>query len=212
VPAPASPSPPPAAVATAPTVATTPLREEDDAVEAAPSRADRRPTRFGIDLSFDGTIGLGGTAGGVGAAGGVHWFPISFLSFRLGASGQTGTLNEAEANLFLLGMSAGVAYHPIALRPDRPIGFTVRADYVLTRQSLSHFDSDDPAPVARVRWLSGFDLFLEGNVRLTSQIGLLAGIGLTDVMASTYIDVRGAQVAVLPPLRVTAEVGLRLQF
>jgi hypothetical protein len=182
----------------------------DDGARASPG-AGKKP-KVGVDLLFAGTAGIGGNASGAGGAAGVHWFPLPLVSVRLGAAEQTGSLNQAEASVFTVGMTAGLALHPFEMSLDRPFGLTVRADYLLLRQSVSHFDSDDPAPVTRVRWLSGFDVVAEVGWQLTSEIGLVAGLGLQDVLAPTYIDVRGAQVETIPALRGVVEAGFCLRF
>jgi hypothetical protein len=181
--------------------------------ERAPSGARRRGgPKVAVDLLFAGTAWIGGKATGAGGAAGVHWFPLPLLSVRLGAAEKTGSLNAAEASFFTVGMTAGLALHPFEMSVDRPFGLTVRADYLLVRESVSHFDADDPAPVTHVRWLSGFDVVVEVGWQLTSEIGLVAGLGLEDVLAPTYIDVRGAQVETIPALRGVAEAGFCLRF
>ncbi len=108
--------------------------------------------------------------------------------------------------------SAGIAVHP--WQPTRSDPFTVsfRVDYLLVRESAAHFDSDDPSPVALVRWLSGVDTFIDAGWLLSSQIAVVAGVGLEDVWSPTYVNVRDVRVATLPPLRAVAEAGFQLRF
>jgi hypothetical protein len=181
--------------------------EAERPAETAPGRS-----RFALDVMAAGSIGVGSTAQGIGGGAAVHWFVLPALSVRLGANARVGSLDAAAATLSTIDSSAGIAVHPRLATQSRPFGLSVRADYVLSRQSATHYDSDDPGPVTNARWLSGVDALVEGNWLFASEIGLLAGIGLEDFFASTYIYVRNAPKLTLPPVRALADVGLRLRF
>jgi hypothetical protein len=178
----------------------------------SPAEAPSRESRFALDVTAAASIGVGGAAQGIGGGAAVQWFVLPAVSVRLGADARVGSLDAAAASLSTIESSAGIAVHPWLATRSRPFGVSARADYVLSRQSATHFDSDDPGPVTDARWLSGLDVLVEGNWLFTSEIGLLAGIGLEDFFAPTYIYVRNAPKLTIPPVRALADVGLRLRF
>ena len=144
----------------------------------------------------------------------MHWFVLPGLSVRLGANARVGSLDRAAATLSLIESSAGIAVHPWPVTRSRSFGVSMRADYVLSRQSATHFDSDDygHGPVTDARWLSGLDVLVEGNWLFTSDIGVFAEIGVEDFFAPTYVYFRNDPVLTLPPVRALADLGLRLRF
>ncbi len=171
----------------------------------------RRP-HVEIDLLAAGGVGLGGDATGAGGGGAVGWVVADALSLRLGASERAGSLNIAEATVFMLLLNAGVSLRPWRATRSRPFGVSVRADYLVVRQSATHFDADDPAPVTRARWLSGLDAVADVSWVLSTEIEALIGAGLEEVFVPTYINVRDMHVATLPALRAVGEAGFRLRF
>ena len=109
--------------------------------------------------------------------------------------------------------SAGVVVHPWQPTRSDPFAVAFRVDYLLVRESATHFDSDDPSPVE----LRAMDLGGRHVRRLqlapgVQQIAVMAGVGLEDVWSPTYVYVRGLRVATLPPLRAVAEAGFQLRF
>lgn len=201
-------SPHPSAETTSSGSTGAPAAEVESQAKAVPGRS-----RFALDVMAAGSIGVGSTAQGIGGGAAVHWFVLPALSVRLGANARVGSLDVAAATLSAIDASAGIAVHPWVATRSRPFGLSVRADYVLSRESATHFDSDDlHGPVTDARWLSGLEAFVEGNWLFTSEIAVLAGVGLEDFFASTYVYLRNAPVVTLPPVRALAEAGLRLRF
>ncbi|HEX4628751.1 MAG TPA: hypothetical protein VH137_08170, partial [Gemmatimonadales bacterium] len=146
------PSPAPSAGATVPLPAAP--RAQASAVPNGATTAEAtnlpRPTRRAhveIDLLATGGLGITGNAEGAGGGGAVGWIATDTLTLRIGASERAGSLDAAQATLFTLLFDAGVTWH--AWRPTRArrLGASLRADYLLVRQSATHFDSDDPSPV-----------------------------------------------------------------
>jgi hypothetical protein len=204
-PAPASAPAPSLAIASA-----TSSASPGETTEAAHDAA--RSPRIGIDLLGAAAFGIGGTAGTEGGGGGIEWFMHPRLSLRIGALARAGTIDLAEARSTTVVSSAGIVLHPWQATRTDPFAVSMRVDYILVRQSATHFDSDDPSPVALARWISGVDTFVDAQVLLSSQIAAVAGIGLEDVWSPTYIYVRDQRVAILPALRAVAEAGFQLRF
>jgi hypothetical protein len=203
-------------VATAPGVPPVPLAStvpsgESPTVAETPSVAtSSRLPRIQIDLVAVG--GIGGGATGAGGGGALSWVATDALSFRVGASERAGRLDVAQASVFTLLMGAGVALRPWRPTRSRPLGLSFRGDYLVVRESATHFDSDDPTPVTRSRWLSGFDAMADVSWVLSTEVEALVGVGIEDVLASTYVNDKNVEVATLPALRAVGEGGFRLRF
>ncbi len=180
----------------------------------APPAAGFREPHLAVDLLAVGATALGsaGIANSAGGAGAVEWFAHTRLSLRLGGSVRAGELDVAEAHVTNLLASAGVVLLVVRPTPSLPFAATLRADYLLEHESATHFDSDDPSPVTRGRWVSGLDAFADVSLLLSSQIAAVMGFGLEDVWAPTYVYVRDVQVATVPRLRALLEAGFQLRF
>jgi len=212
VPAPAS-APAASASASTPSASVPGAAPSFDRAQARSHSVGGPLPRFEFDLVANGAIGIPGipgTADTLGVGGAAQWFPTRALSLRIGASERSGSLNIAEATVFTFLGTAGVTLHPWTASPSRPIDASLRVDYVLLREAATH--SDDPSPVTRARWLSGVDGYVDAAWFLTADLAALVGIGVEDVLAPTYVNVRGTQVATIPALRLVAELGVRLRF
>ncbi|HEX4449028.1 MAG TPA: hypothetical protein VH044_19945 [Polyangiaceae bacterium] len=200
-PAVALPPPPPP-----PVVVHTPL-EPDVSPEANAGKV-----RYALDLVGVGAAALGAdlqTAGG-GAALDVEVVP--WLSVRIGGAIRAGKVMEAQARSLALFASAGLSLHPWPSSPTKLFSAALRVDYVLMNQTVTHYSATGADVSTRARTLSGIDVLLESEWRLGKGVDVLAGAGIEDVMATTYMDLNGVRVATLPPLNGIAEVGMRLRF
>ncbi len=164
-----------------------------------------------IDVLSIGTAGIGGDADGFGAGTAVHRFVRPQVSARLGGGIRGGTLGAAEASTLTAFVSAGVVLHAWRATPDRPFGGSVRLDYLLLNQAMTHFVPGG-SNQSQARWLSGLDVLVDGSWRFVPDVEAILGVGLEDVFAPTYVNLQGARVATLPALRAVAEAGLRLRF
>jgi hypothetical protein len=191
---------------------------EEDAPREHANRASRQSPILGVDLLGVGVSGIAGNtdaANGGGAAGGggaVEWFVHRRLSLRLGAVARGGSLDVAQANVTTLLASAGAVFQALPDTPSEPFAVTIRVDYLLVRESATHWDGDESSPVTDHRWLSGVDTYLDGSLLLSSQIAAMVGFGLEDVFASTYVNLKDVHVATIPPLRAVVEGGFQLRF
>jgi len=164
-----------------------------------------------IDVLSMGATGIGGDAGGFGAGAAVHWFVRRQFSMRVGGGIRGGTVGAADASTLTAFASVGAVFHAWEATPDRPFGGSVRLDYLLLDQAMTHFVSGG-SNQSEARWLSGLDVLVDGSWRFASDVDAILGVGLEDVFAPTYVNLQGARVATLPALRVVAEAGLRLRF
>lgn len=172
----------------------------------------RRLEVVALDVTAIGAASLGGDSDALGASAAIQWFPLRPLAFRLGGGARAGSLQRAQATTLVGLGSAGVVLYPLRASPGRPVGLWLRADYIVQRQSMTHLSADDPAAVTFERWLSGMDALVGADWRFAPDVGIVAGAGAEDVFSTTYVQVRGAPVATIPPLRGVAEAGFRLRF
>jgi hypothetical protein len=211
--------PEPAALSLPPRLAPGSDSSDSTPGESTGRTAQPNPPSIELDLIAVGAVGIAGSrtpgsgsSAGAGGGAAVRWFVTPSVSLGLGASETTGSLDAAAASMFMVATVGGVAFHPLRATRVRRLGLSLRADYLLLFQSVTHFDFDDPKPVTRHRFLSGIDAFVDTSWLLSADVALLAGVGLEDVFAPTYIDVRDARVATLPALRGAAEVGFCIRF
>ena len=194
------PETPPATPIPTPTPTPTPI---------PPGSPDHLPSAL---VEVTGLGAIGGDANGLGAAGGAHWFALRPLSLRVGGGVLAGSLARVQGTTTTAFASAGLSLHPWRAVPDRPFGLSVRVDYLVLRQSITHFSPDDPSPATLARWLSGVDAAVEVEWLFAKDVGALLGAGIVDVFDATFVDLRDVRVATIPPVRGFAEAGLRIRF
>jgi hypothetical protein len=130
---------------------------------------------------------------------------------RVGGAVRAGGLEGVAARTTTLLATVGVELHAWPTTPSRVLGASLRADYVLMNQSVTHYSaSGDLSTMARA--LSGVDAVIEVEGRVGPKVDLLVGAGIEEMLATTYVDMNGARVGTLPPLSAIAQGGLRLRF
>jgi hypothetical protein len=230
LPPPASP-PPPKASATAEDVAalvdSPPLPAS--VIEEASERSGRAPVEdlgpavvappppppiahgWSMELGILGVLGLHGPAAGLGGTAGMRWHASSRWSFHLGARARAGQLQLAQASALTLGLGPGVICRLLPSGASRT-SLSARADLLMVHESVSRFSSQQTILVRKGHLRPGGNALLELDFRVTDSalFGLAAGV--EGVLARTDVVVRGSRVAVLPPLRLITEAGLRVHF
>jgi hypothetical protein len=178
-----------------------------------------------LDLLALGATGIAGNADGAGGGMAAHWFVHRRVSLRFGGGVRAGSV---DADTLTLLASAGVALHPWRSTPSRPFGLSVRTDFLVVRQSTTHYADAQSTTTARCApggpsetgrggatcesWWPGLDAVVDADWLLAPSVDLVLGLGLEDVLLTTYIGVPGAPGTTIPALRLTAEVGARLWF
>ena len=208
------PVPPPAPPGPGAGLAVTPTegRPVAEAPVASSSRAPAGESRRveAVDLDVLAIGADGGDDASVGAVIAAQWSVLRPLALRIGGGARAGNIPAADATTLALVGSAGLVVHVVRATPSRRLGLWVRADYVASRLSVTHFEDAHPATLDR--WVSGADALVGVDWRFTSEVGLVAGMGGEDLFSRTYVQVAAAPVASLPPLRAVAEAGFRLRF
>ncbi|MBS2019569.1 MAG: hypothetical protein JST00_42300 [Deltaproteobacteria bacterium] len=196
-----------------PTIAPAPLAPPPAATPAeAPSSPPRDPTTaFAIDLAASGAVGVQGYGGGMGGSLAVRVPLGSGFALRFSLAARVGEISPAQATSRAYAGAAGIAWQAWP-SSSRTFGIGARADVLLLRHEVVHFSSDDPADTARARFMPGLDLLLEGGIRLADHAAVILAAGPEIALGTTKIMVRGAEVGVVPPLRLCAEGGVRVSF
>jgi hypothetical protein len=207
---PTPPKPPPVPIEAGPPATPTPT--PTPAPAEAPSAPPRDPSKtFALDLTASGAVGIAGFAGGMGGALAGR-IPLGRgFAARIGLSARLGEISPAQATSRAYAVAGGLAWQvwPTA---SRSFGLGVRTDLLLMRHEVVHFSSDDPENVSRSRFLPGVDVLLEGGIRLADHASVVVAFGPEIALGRTNIVVRGAEVGVVPPLRLCAEGGVRVSF
>ncbi len=125
---------------------------------------------------------------------------------------RAGDVAGAEARTLALVGTAGLTLRVWPTSESHVIGASLRADYVLMNQTVTHRSGSGADVSTRARPLSGVDAMVEVEWRLGASADVVVGAGLEEMFATTYIDLNGARVATLPPLSLVAQGGLRLRF
>ena len=167
--------------------------------------------RYALDVFGIGAAGLGGNVQAAGGGAAVETFLTPRFAVRVGGAVRAGDLEGVAARTTTLLGSVGVELHAWPTTPSRVLGASLRADYVLMNQSVTHYSaSGDLSTMARS--LSGVDAVIEVEGRLGPKVDILVGAGIEEMLATTYVDMNGARVGTLPPLSAIAQGGLRLRF
>ena len=171
-----------------------------------------RESHYALDFFGVGAAGLGANlqTGGGGAA--FETFVTPRFAMRIGGAVRLGDVPGVRARTLALRASAGVELHPWRTTASRPLGVSLRADYVLMNQTVTHYSADGSDLSTMSRPLSGVDAMVGVEWRLGTTVDLTASAGLEEMLATTYVDMNGARVATIPPLSAIAERGLRLRF
>jgi hypothetical protein len=178
---------------------------EPDRPRAAAARGPRR------DLEFAGIVssGVRGTAAGVGAEAGLRLAWAGPVWGRLFVAGRAGNIPPAQASTRTVLLGGGIA---LKLWSPGQLELGARLDAFASYFEASHLSGDDLSADRKSRWLPGADLLAEAGFRIAGSAGLFAGCGLEAMLGRTEIYTHGSQVAVVPPLRVVAELGFRTGF
>ncbi len=200
------PAPPPPPVD--PTRAPSPVVAESPSAPFERRFSSRRPTAV-LDLL---ALGASGSGGGGGGGGGLEWFFAPRVALRIGGGARVGNVDAAQASSVTYFGSAGAVFQPWYATASRPFEVSIRADYIVLHQALTHFDSDDPGPRTQERWLSGVALMLDGDWLFSSDVGAVVGFGLENAFGATDVYDKGALVVTIPSLRLAGGGGLRARF
>lgn len=185
--------------------------------EPPTASAPPRPQAFALDLFALGAWAVGGEGGGGGGGGvALSWFPVVPLSVRLGGSLRAGSIDAVGSSTMTGALSAGIGWHPLRPSLSHPLGVAVRADYLEVYQSLKPTGStlvlDGRTATMGERWQPGLGAVVDLSWLVIPDIEALLGVGVEDVFSSTNVQVHDGPLAVIPPLRVIGEAGLRMKF
>jgi hypothetical protein len=187
------------------------LAEPEIADKPAPEVSPSRH-HYALDLAGMATTGLGSNVQTGGGAVAFEAFLTPAFALRVGGAMRGGDLGGAKVRTLTLLASAGLALHPWPTSQSRIFGASLRADYVLMNQTVTHYSSTGTDISTMARPLSGLDAVIEAEWRLGANVDVVGGVGVEEMLATTNVDLNGTRMATLPPLSAVAEVGLRLRF
>ena len=208
----AEPPPPPASETskkqpdpTSPTV--TPEDEHDD---EKPEPAHDR-WRGAVDLAVTGAAGIGGDACGLGGALRGQWFFLPNFSARIGIGARGGTVSAIDATSFSFFGAGGLSWHPAVPSRGRPFGFGGSVDVIAMHEGLSRTGAGGVAE-SQGRWIPAADLTLEGAFYFIESTAVVIAGGAEMTFGQTDVTLAGKNVDTIPPLRLVAEVAVRVRF
>ena len=207
-PPPPAPEPPPQPPATPPPPAGAPSDVTTPA--AVPAPASTGP--WALDGFVDGGRAFGGAGAGIGGGLAARLQLQPTWGGRLGLHARGGSVAVAQASSLAVALSAGGFRRLLESRGPRSWELAARTELMLMYEALTHFSSDDPAPVRRGRFLPGAAVLLEGQWRVSTSAALHLAVGLEAAFGVTRVVVRGNEVAQLAPIRGVLEVGFRARF
>ena len=192
--------------------ATSPPAPSPDIAEKTPADVAPRELHYAMDFFGIGAAGLGGNVQTAGGGAALETFLTPRFALRIGGAVRGGDVDGAPARTITLLATAGVELHPWPATASHVFGTSLRADYVLMNQTVTHRAASGADLSTMARTLSGVDAMVDLQWRLGANVDLLVGVGVEEMLATTYVDVNGARVATMPPVSLIAEGGLRLRF
>ncbi|HSO40256.1 MAG TPA: hypothetical protein VLT33_47350, partial [Labilithrix sp.] len=189
--------PPPAPIPTPPSVP-----------PEQPAPTPEGPDRLWIEATAQGMTAFVGSAGALGGGLAVR-LPFGHVALRAGVGARAGDIAEAEASSLLLRADLGVGFWTVVLDPRLAVG--ARAGLVLFRHSLRR-TAADAGPNDGTHTLMGAEAIAEASWSVVPRFALIIGAGPEIAFGKTRVLVGPSQVSVIPPFRLTAEVGARVRF
>ena len=169
------------------------------------------PTAHGaVDLAGAGSVGFGGDAGGLGGVLGGRWYVTRSVALRLAFGARAGEIASAQATSLVLYGAAGIAVRVWATAGPRPFELGARGDLMIMQQGVTRATTSTTAHLTR--WLDGADVMLEAAWFFVPSAALVGAVGVEAAFGDTQVRVGDAQVATIPVLRGTTELGFRLRF
>jgi hypothetical protein len=133
---------------------------------------------------------------------------LSAVAVRGGASLRAGNLQDGSGNTLTFAPEIGLRWGFLPTADRRPLGASMRVDYVAVYQTVSHPSA--AASGTQGIWMSGVGAAVDAELRISPGADLSVGMGLEEVFSATYVIVGGQQVGMLPATRALAEAGVRL--
>jgi hypothetical protein len=174
-----------------------------------PPEQTRPPARWSLEAFAALGLPLSGPGAGFGGGLGLRLQLHERWGARLGARLRGAEIGAAQASYsgwaVAAGMTGIIRHAAISTVP----GLTARAEGLLLYESLTHFSSDDPAPVRRGRLLPALGAVIEMSWKLTETTAVYLNGGGEVASGAIEIVVRRAKVTELSPWRAVAEAGFR---
>jgi hypothetical protein len=172
-----------------------------------------RARRFAIGIAGIGAIGVGGPAAGLGGRLEGTLSVANHWSLRLGLSARTGSIPALPGTDLVSALAGGVEWWPGSQSGARMARLGVRADAMALSHRVSGARVGGQAE-EHARLVPGLDLLAQVALRVAARIDLMVAAGAEAALGKTEVRTGAtlATVATIPPIRLTAELGLRVGF
>lgn len=182
--------------------------DADRAVPRVPSR-DASTTRrmtIAIDASATGAAPIGGQGSGIGPSIGGEAFVAERFGVRVSGAARFGTVAQADATTSTLRLGAGPVIRVLGANASSRVDVQIAVEALALNQAVTR------ANVRQDRWQAGAYATVRVGYRIFAGVEPFVGVGGETAFGATPINVDGRTAAVLPELRVTADLGARLYF
>jgi hypothetical protein len=174
----------------------------------APGKPDGTRKRVMLDLTAQGALAAAGSGDTLGGAVSGR-LPLGEVFARVGAAARFGTIAEAKASVVVVRGDVGVGVSRRVLHPDFEIG--ARGAVVLVHYALARTETDG-GKTAGSHTLAGADIAGEGGFWIARHVAIVGAVGTELAFGTTRVLVGSSSVAVIPPVRLLGELGVRVQL
>jgi len=169
------------------------------------------PNPLALEASASAVAAPGGYGGGVGGLVSIRLPLAGALGARGSIGARAGEIAPAQATSRVIVGAVGLAWQPW-VDSARRWAVGGRVDALLLHHDVAHLSEDDPDAVHQSRLIPGVDVAAEGAYRFAEHAAVVAASGTEIAMGTTEVMVHGRQVASVRPVRLMAELGLRVSF
>jgi hypothetical protein len=162
---------------------------------------------WAADLMALAASGLGGSAGGLGGGVGLRRTWGSGLGLRLGGAVLTRELDSGDLRLWSARVALGASVGR-TLSPSFVLG--ARLDALAVWEIAAQTEGGARDRQGRV--LPGAAALVEAAWKVSPRFHVLADAGLEGLFGHTSVFLDERAIATVPPWRVVAEVGVRIDF
>jgi hypothetical protein len=184
----------------------------DVRVDVPPLLPSRPPPSRWLEAGGIATTGVGGSAGALGVSLGFRVLLWPSFRLALGAQGLFGEIEQAQATSRTVSGSLGMTWQPLEPASAGDFGLALRMDLVGGWLEVSHLSEDDAAADRQSRFIGGGRAFVELALGLSESACVYGALGPLVVAGRTELYTHGNQVASIPPVWLTAEIGVRTAF
>ena len=180
-------------------------------VDAPSASGPPRPNPLAIDASALAVSAPGGYGGGIGGSFAVRVPLVGALGARAAMGARGEAIGPALATSRVIAGGLGATWQPW-LDARRRWAVGARADVLVLHIDIAHLSEDDARAAHLSRFMAGFDAAIEGTFRFSDHASLITAVGTEVAFGRTDVFVHEQKAASLLPVKMLAELGLRVSF